>query len=206
MKLSRAVIFTLVPAIFIFSKCSENKTSGEENKKDSTVAKNTAYGGYETQVKYGEHIVSIAGCNDCHTPKKMGPAGPEIDFSLALSGHPEKLPIPDMDRRQVESKGLAVTNDLTVWLGPWGVSYAANLTPDSTGIGNWKEDQFLLCIREGKSKGIEGNRMLLPPMPWRELNAMTDDELKAIFAYLKSIKPIHNIVPAAQMPVLAEKK
>ncbi len=206
MKLSRAVIFALVPAIFIFSKCSENKTNEEENKKDSTVAKNTAYGGYENQVKYGEHIVAISGCNDCHTPKKMGLAGPEIDFSLALSGHPEKLPIPDMDRKQVESKGLAVTNDLTVWLGPWGVSYAANLTPDSTGIGNWKEDQFLLCIREGKSKGIAGSRMLLPPMPWRELKAMTDDELKAIFAYLKSIKPIHNIVPAAQMPMLAEKK
>src|SRR4051812_46956456 len=55
------------------------------------------YGGYKTQVEYGEHLVTICGCNDCHTPKKMGAHGPEMDSSLMLSGHPSQLPAPDVD-------------------------------------------------------------------------------------------------------------
>ena len=62
------------------------------------------------------------------------------------------MPPPDVDRKEVESKGLAVTNDLTAWVGPWGISYAANITSDSTGIGNWSEAQFILCLREGNGK------------------------------------------------------
>ncbi len=195
MKKLSLVIATIISVIFIFSNCSENKANAEDPMNDSTVATN-AYGGYESQVQYGEHIVAIAGCNDCHTPKKMGAQGPEIDYTLSLSGHSGQMPVPDVDRKEMEGKGLAVTNDLTAWVGPWGISYAANITSDSTGIGNWKEDQFLLCIRQGKSKGLSDNRQLLPPMPWRELNAsMTDNELKAIFAYLKTTKAIHNVVP-----------
>jgi hypothetical protein len=206
-KLSSAIIIVLVPAFFIFSKCSENKSNGEGDKKDSTVVSNTAYGGFESQVKYGEHLVQITGCNDCHTPKKMTSTGPEPDFSLALSGHPAKMPPPDVDRKAMESKGLAVTNDLTAWVGPWGISYAANITSDSTGIGNWSEAQFIVCLRDGKWKGIAGNRDLLPPMPSQSsFKFMTEDELKAIFAYLKSTKPISNVEPGAELPVLAGKK
>ena len=159
-------------------------------------------GGFESQVKWGEHIVSIAGCNDCHTPKKMTPMGPVSDSSLFLSGHPAKVPAPDVDRQAMESKGLAVTNDLTSWVGPWGISYSANITSDTTGIGMWTEDQFILCIRQGKWKGMAASRELLPPMPWQSFKVMSDDELKAIFAYLKSTKPIENIEPPAQPPVL----
>jgi mono/diheme cytochrome c family protein len=206
-KVTTVISITVATAIFMFSGCSENKSGGDETKKDSTATINTANGGYESQAKYGEHLVRIAGCNDCHTPKKMGQAGPEPDFSLALSGHPAKMPAPNVDRKDVESKGLVVTNDLTAWVGPWGISYAANITSDSTGIGNWSESQFIVCLREGKWKGIAGNRDLLPPMPSQSsFKYMTDDELKAIFAYLKTTTPVNNVEPAAELPVLAQKK
>ena len=117
------------------------------------------------------------------------------------------MPPPEVDRKAMESKGLVVTNDLTSWVGPWGISYAANITSDSTGIGNWSEAQFIVCLREGKWKGIAGNRDLLPPMPSQSsFKFMTDDELKAIFAYLKSTKPINNVEPGAELPVSAAQK
>ncbi len=105
-----------------------------------------------------------------------------------LSGHPAKMPPPDVDRNEMESKGLAVTSTLTSWVGPWGISYSANITSDDSGIGTWSEDQFLFAIRNGKLKGLPGSRMLLPPMPWQAFRNLTDDELKAMFAYLKSRK------------------
>ncbi|MBK7255844.1 MAG: c-type cytochrome [Ignavibacteria bacterium] len=151
----------------------------------------------------GEHLVTIGGCNDCHTPKKMTPQGPVPDESLMLSGHPEKMPAPDVDRKEMESKGLIVTQDLTAWVGPWGISYAANITPDATGIGSWQESNFITALREGKFKGMTSARNLLPPMPWQLFKEMSDDEIKAIFAYLKSIKPVKNIVPQPEPPVSA---
>ncbi|HWH64181.1 MAG TPA: hypothetical protein VNS50_12940 [Ginsengibacter sp.] len=206
-KLSSVItIIALASAIFIFSKCSESTANDEGNKKDSTVVSNAVNGGYESQVKWGAHLITIGGCNDCHTPKKMGPNGPEDNIDLELSGHPSQMPEPVVDRKEMESKGLVVTSGLTQWIGPWGISYAANLTSDSTGIGGWKEDQFIYCLRHGKWMGLQDARYLLPPMPWQGIGQMTDDELKAVFAYLKSTKPIHNIVPQPQLPVLAMKK
>jgi hypothetical protein len=199
-------IVVLFVTVIIFSQCNqgENKTEGTMNT-DSTVTAANNFGGFESQVKWGEHLVTIGGCHDCHTPKKMTPMGPVLDTSLTLSGHPAQMPPPDVDRKAMEAKGLAVTQTLTAWVGPWGISYAANLTSDSSGIGDWTEDRFLYCIREGKWEGLSGSRALLPPMPWDMYKHMTDDELKAIFAYLKSTKPINNTVPAAAMPLSAPK-
>jgi hypothetical protein len=174
--------------------------------KDSVQATIAENGSFESQVKWGEHIVAIAGCNDCHTPKKMGPSGPEDNMDLSLSGQPSAMPEIDINRQEIESKGVALTN-MTQWIGPWGVSYSANITPDTTtGIGNWTEDQFIYCIRKGKYLGSPQGRNLLPPMPWQSIGKMTDGELKAVFAYLQSIQPIHNIVPQPQPPVLSMKK
>ena len=135
----------------------------------------------------------------------MTPMGPADDSTLMLSGHPEKLPAPDVDRKAMESKGLVVTSDFTAWIGPWGISYSANLTPDETGTGKWTENQFLYAVKNSISKGLAGSRPLMPPMSMMPVKHMTDDELKAIFAYLRTIKPIKNNSVQPTPPVLARK-
>ena len=209
-KISVFTLIILMSSIFIFSRCNQGHSDKTETTKDSTQTQTQAAlpanGGFDSQVAWGKHIVTIGGCNDCHTPKKMGPAGPEDNLDLALSGQPSQMPGISINRKEIESKGLAVDN-FTEWIGGWGTSYAANITSDSmTGIGNWTEDQFILCLRKGKYGGAPQGRTLLPPMPWGAFGQMTDDELKAVFAYLESTKPIHNIVPQPQPPVLAMKK
>ena len=150
------------------------------------------------QVARGQYLVTLSGCNDCHSPKKMGPNGPEPDPDRLLSGHPQDEPLAHVDTADLHSWVL-FSPGLTAAVGPWGVSYAANLTSDDTGIGLWTEAQFIKCIREGKYKGLEGSRPLLPPMPWPSFAQMTDEDLKAVFAYLKSTKPVRNIVPVPVM-------
>ena len=204
-KLSMFFVIAIVCSVFFFSRCSDSHTADKDRSKDTIFVGSKENGGYESQVKWGEHLVMVGACGDCHTPKKMGAHGPEEDSSLLLSGHPAKLPPPDVNRAEMESKGMAVTQTLTAWVGPWGISYAANLTSDDSGIGTWNEDQFIYALRNGKLKGLPGSRPLLPPMPWHAIRNHTDDELKAIFAYLKSTKPINNIVPPPAPPVAQRK-
>jgi hypothetical protein len=148
----------------------------------------------DSLVKRGNYLVNMMGCSDCHTPKKMGAHGPEPDPALLLSGHPSGMPVAKIDT--AATKDWIMGNmHLTAWVGPWGVSFAANLTPDETGIGSWTEAQFFKAIREGKYKGLDNTRPLLPPMPWPAFSQASDDDLRSIFAYLKSIKPIKNVVP-----------
>ncbi len=199
-----SLITGLVFIAVSFIKCADNEQSQPVADPVAGAEKNK-FGGYETKEKWGEHLVTIAGCNDCHTPKIMTPNGPVDDSSLALSGHPAKLPAPDVDRKQMESKGLVVTSDFTSWIGPWGISYSANLTPHETGTGNWTEQQFLYAIKNSVSKGIVGSRPLMPPMSMMPVKHMTDDELKAIFAYLRTVKPVENNSVQPTPPVLAAK-
>lgn len=203
-----AKLFTglVVAIIFITSACQQSKTNDQsEAQGQEKMSAELKYGGYVSAEKWGEHLVTISGCNDCHTPKLMTARGPVLDSSLLLSGHPAQMSPPDVDRKEMERKGLSVTNTLTSWVGPWGISFAANLTPDETGIGNWTESNFIRALREGKFKGLENGRPLLPPMPWAMYQKMSDDEIKAVFAYLKSIKPVKNAVPQFQPPVLSAK-
>jgi mono/diheme cytochrome c family protein len=154
-----------------------------------------------SDVKRGEYLVNFGGCNDCHTPKTMTPKGPEPDMTRALSGHPSATQVPPVPADALgPGKWMAVTNgDLSAWGGPWGVSFAANLTPDKrTGLGDWTVDQFIRTMRTGKHLGV--GRDILPPMPWFSLAVLTDADLRAIFAYLRSIKPIENQVPAPIPP------
>jgi mono/diheme cytochrome c family protein len=154
----------------------------------------------EDIVKRGEYLVTIMGCHDCHSPKKMGPNGPEIIPELMLSGAQANNPMVKYDTAWT-NKGFAIFYpDLTSSAGPWGVSFAGNLTPDPTGIGTWTEAQFKNALTQGKFKGIDGGRMLLPPMPWFNFTEMKDEDIKAIFAYLKSINPVKNVVPAPVPP------
>ena len=154
---------------------------------------------HDSLVKRGEYLVSIMGCDDCHSPKKMGPHGPEPDPALRFSGHPAEMPLAPINPSATQGWVLFDMN-LTAMVGPWGISYAANLTSDSTGIGGWSEKQFFTAIRQGKYKGLEGNRMLLPPMPWPQYAKATDQDLKAIFTFLKSTRPVKNVVPLPVPP------
>jgi len=164
------------------------------------VAAESTFNGFESQVEWGRHLVTVSACQDCHSPKIITPQGPEIDSSHMLAGHLAGSPEPDVNKKEMQQKGLVVTNDLTTWVGPWGTSYTANLTSDATGIGNWTEAQFLLAIKEGKYKGLPGSRNLLPPMPWQMYRNLRDEELKAIFAYLQTTTPVKNIVPQPLPP------
>ena len=145
------------------------------------------------QVKRGQQVVLAGGCNDCHTPLKMGAKGPEPDMSRMLSGHPENvvLPPPPPLTEAWNNVGSA-TN--TAFAGPWGITYAINLTADpETGIGKWREKDFIQTIKSGKHMGV--GREIQPPMPWEAYRHLSESDLKAAFAYLKSIPPIRNPVP-----------
>jgi hypothetical protein len=155
-----------------------------------------------TQIERGKYLVTIGSCNDCHSPKIFGPQGPEPDTTKLLSGAPGNAKLPAVPAGVIapDKWGAIGSNDLTTWVGPWGISFARNLTPDiATGIGSWTEQIFIKALRTGKHMG-EG-RNILPPMPWQLIGKATDNDLKAIFAYLKSLKPIENAVPEPIPPV-----
>jgi mono/diheme cytochrome c family protein len=148
------------------------------------------------RVARGKYLVNAIGCNDCHTPLKMGPKGPEHDMSRYLSGHPEKSRMPEVKVNPGQWVGAPT---MTEFHGPWGKSYTANLTPDvNTGLGIWTEDMFVRAIREGKHMGQ--SRPIMPPMPWPAYRNLSDEDLKSIFAYLRTIPPITNHVPDYQPP------
>jgi cytochrome c len=153
-----------------------------------------AAGDAADRVARGAYLVRILGCNDCHTPLKMGANGPEPDMSRMLTGHPQELEMPPAPALPAGPWGWvgAVTN--TAFSGPWGTSFTANLTPDpETGLGKWTEKMFLDTLRTGRHQGI--GRPVLPPMPWPMYGKATDDDLKAVFAYLQSLPPVKNKVP-----------
>lgn len=167
------------------------------NNTDKTVKEEIIKKGMDSLqlVEKGQYLVSIIGCDDCHSPKKMGPRGPELIPELRLSGYPADRPIMQPDSNVIKQGWSLFGADLTMAAGPWGLSFASNITSDETGIGNWTEANFFTAMREGKAKGLKDNRPLLPPMPWINFKNMTDEDLRAMFYYLKSTKPVKNVVP-----------
>lgn len=149
----------------------------------------------ETIIKRGEYLTTLMGCHDCHSPKKMGPQGPEIIPELMLSGYQGEELSAVFDSISIPPGFSAFFPDLTASYGPWGISYAANLTPDESGIKFWTEDQFKKALKEGKLKGLDDTRMLLPPMPWMNFKHISDEDVHAMFTYLQSIPAVENIVP-----------
>ncbi len=147
----------------------------------------------------GNYLVNIIGCHDCHTPKIMTERGPVPDTLNIMAGHVEG-DLSALVNKEALSDWALFNGSLTAAVGPWGISYSANLTSDASGIGSWTEEQFIMAMREGKYKGIQNSRDLLPPMPWQNFAHMKDEDLKAIFAYLKSTKPVRNVVPPAVSP------
>ena len=154
------------------------------------------------QVKRGQYLVTIGGCNDCHTPWIIQPNGkPGPDMSRSLSGHPQSLVITKPAQLNPEGGKWAIASapTNTAFSGPWGVSFAANLTPDrNTGTGIWTFEIFENTIRNGRHWGVA--RPLLPPMPWFNYREMTDEDLAAVYAYTRTLKPIDNQVPQPLPP------
>lgn len=147
----------------------------------------------------GRYLVEALGCADCHAPLKMGPNGPERDMSRGLSGHPEAMRLPPAPPAQGPwIMGAAATN--TAFYGPWGISYAVNLTPDrETGLGNWKVEEFVKAIKTGKHAGA--GRPIMPPMPIEAYRNLSEADLRRVFDYLMAQPAVKNRVPDYQPPV-----
>ena len=147
-----------------------------------------------TEQARGQYLMSTSACMDCHTPWKLGDKGPEPDTTRLYSGHPEQLKMPPAPTLPEGPWVMTAGATNTAWAGPWGVSFTANLTPDiETGLGRWSEADFIRTIRTGRHMGR--GREVLPPMPIAVYNHFTDRDLKAIYAYLRTIPPIRNKVP-----------
>ena len=156
------------------------------------------------QVERGAYLVRVMFCNDCHTPWKMGPRGPEPDMSRELTGHPADLVMPAPPKLPDGPWQWIAAGTNTAFAGPWGVSFTANLTPDEeTGLGRWTPEMFIAAIRTGRHEGK--GRPILPPMPYPMMASLTDTDMRAIFAYLQSLKPVRNRVPQPIDPPEAQR-
>ncbi|HVP56123.1 MAG TPA: c-type cytochrome [Candidatus Eisenbacteria bacterium] len=118
-------------------------------------------------VRYGAHLVNLAGCGDCHTPQVQGQNVPGMDFA---GGQP--------------------------FPGPWPMVASANITPDNTGIAGYTDDSFLQVIRTGSVNG----QVLSDVMPTMIYKNLTDTDLKAMFAYLRTLKPVQHRVDNSAPP------
>jgi hypothetical protein len=188
---STHLVFLLLFSLFCLLSCNSPE------RKDASAGNNNEL--QKASMERGKYLVNVMGCHDCHSPKQFGPQGPYPDPDRLLSGHPSEVPIAKIDTAVL--KNWVMFNHLnTAAAGPWGVSFAANLTPDETGIGNWSEEQFSNALRKGKFKGQENGRTLLPPMPWPMYAGLTDEDVQSIFVYLKTLKPVRNVVPGPIAP------
>jgi cytochrome c553 len=149
------------------------------------------------QIARGKYLVDIMGCHDCHTPMKLGPNGPEWDMSRALSGHPQDAVLPPANLPAGYLAMIGAT--FTSFTGPWGTSFTRNLTPDKeTGLGDWTVEEFIATMKTGRERGK--GRPVLPPMPVQNLKALSDSDIRALFAYLQSLPPIKNRTPQPVEP------
>jgi hypothetical protein len=190
----------LLSAFFIAGSAFYIAGCNNSSEEKPLVASETKPMSQDEMIKMGDYIVSTGACTDCHSPKVMTNMGPVVDSTKLLSGHPANEPLPPIDAKSLQpGNWINFAPDQTAAVGPWGISYSANLTPDSsTGIGAWTEEQFINTLRNGKHLG--NGRPLLPPMPWDVFGKKTDEDLKAIFAYLKSLPAISNKVPPPVAP------
>ena len=184
---------SIITIFVVFTSCANNSKNQPVSADKPVLSKLDS-------IKHGEYLVTTMGCNDCHSPKRMGAHGPEIIPELMLSGHPANGAMPKANKDALKSGWVLFSPDQTATVGPWGTSFAANLTPDETGIGTWNLDQFRKSLTKGKFMGLDGSRQLLPPMPWQNFTNMSEADLQDIFLYLKNIKAVRNVVHAPIPP------
>lgn len=187
MRLTCAVsaIVLMTPALGCQNKSDRQRAPAREVMKEMS---------FSTPSDRGKYLVSVGACSDCHTPFKMGPNGPEPDMTRYLSGHPQDAKLPPPPTLPDGPWIWVGSGSNTAFAGPWGITYAANLTPDNhTGMGIWSEEMFLKAMKTGRHMG--SGRQIQPPMPQPAYAQMTDADLKAVYAYLRSIPKIGNMVP-----------
>ena len=139
-------------------------------------------------VDRGKYLVNITGCHDCHSPKSQGMSP---DPARLLSGRPSTTKMPTKADGEIHT-----SLDLTAWWGPWGQTVASNLTPDTaTGLPSrgYNEKTFIQTMRTGKKPN---GTAVMPPMPVEVYQNLTDDDLRSIWMYLATLKPVRNAVLA----------
>lgn len=125
-------------------------------------------------VKRGEYLVDTLACSLCHSP---------IDENKRL--------IP----------GMRLAGGLRMQLQPFGEFVTGNLTSDKeTGLGNWTDAEIRRVITQGTLR--DGTRLLPYPMDWPSFALMSEDDLNAIVAYLRTVPPVRNKVPAPRWTFL----
>jgi hypothetical protein len=132
--------------------------------------------------------VNITGCHDCHSPKIKGMT-PDPD--RLLSGRPSTTKMPSKADGEIHA-----SLDFTAFYGPWGQTVSSNLTPDqATGLPGrgYNEKTFLAAMRTGKKPN---GTAVQPPMPVEVYQNLSDDDLRSIWMYLQTLKPIRNAVLA----------
>jgi hypothetical protein len=193
-----AFLWLVVLAAGVLVGCSGNPAPPSSS---DEVAPPIVKGTYaDDPVKRGQYLVRIGSCNDCHTPwifdKELGM--PRPDMTRMLSGHPNDGPDPEGTLGKMDQGLIGPT--FTSFALPFGIIYSANLTPDKdSGTGTWTEQMFIDIFRKGRHLGGDG-RGVLPPMPWFWIRNLSDDDLKAVFAYLRTIPPVYNVVPSPKVP------
>src|SRR5687768_12905984 len=139
-------------------------------------------------VDRGKYLVSITGCHDCHSPKTQGMTP---DPARLLSGRPSTTKMPSKADSEIHA-----SLDFTAFYGPWGQTVASNLTPDpATGLPGrgYNEKTFIQAMRTGKKPN---GTAMQPPMPVEVYQNLSDDDLRSIWMYLQTLKPIRNAVLA----------
>lgn len=190
--MKKLIYFLLLLPLLAFTSCNEKQSDYEAPVEAEEPV---------DLVARGEYLVETIGCSHCHSPKKMTDKGPVDDMDRYLSGHPSDSPLAPYDSAQV-GPWILFYPDLTAAVGPWGTSFSGNITPDDTGIGSWTLEQFKKAVTQGKYKGMDNTRPMMPPMPL--FSKMSDEDVEAIFTYLKSINPVENVPPAYIPPASTE--
>lgn len=193
-------VLTALVLLSILSACGSKVEPAPPKKASHHEEQEEIYRKYN--IERGKRLVERGQCSQCHTPKIKTTLGYKPDKDRFLSGYDQDQELPDLPYAKImagETEKMFYTTDATVWVGRWGVSFAANLTPEpETGIGNWKEEDFIDIFR-GNRHFAEGAEVI-SPMPVNVYSRLGFFELRSIFIYLQTLPPVVNSVPVRIPP------
>jgi mono/diheme cytochrome c family protein len=149
-------------------------------------------------VKRGAYLVQLGECIGCHTPSHAdGSAFRELEFAGGRRFRLEKGYGTDIGAFDPTFSSATAAPPTT-----GHVVASANITPDPSGISYYTEAIFVRTIRTGKVNGV---RQLSAAMPWVFFRTMSDPDLRDIFAYLKSVRPVQHRVDHTEEPTFCRR-